>query len=89
MLDKPRDEYYSNQSSRLNTIVGDEGELWIKIIAARDEYERENGRQQALEYFNLWLLDKWGIQLGFESGMVSLNATIVDEQKYTLFLLRY
>ena len=88
-METPRDEYYQNRNSRLNTIIGDESEVWTRIISARDEYEQQHGRQHTQEYFNLWLLTTWGIELKFEEGMVSLNAKIVDEQKYMLFLLRY
>jgi hypothetical protein len=89
VIEPTRDEYYQNRNSRLNTVIGNESELWTKIISARDEYEREHGQQHTQEYFHLWLVNTYGIELRFQEGMVSLNARIVDEGKYMLFLLRW
>ena len=83
------DGYYQDRNSRLNTVIGNDSQIWRKIVAARDDYHSQYGTQSSPEYFNLWLINEWGIELKFEAGMVSLNSQIVDEQKYILFLLKY
>jgi hypothetical protein len=88
MLDKPQDEYYHDRASRLNTIVGDKAELWTKIHAARMEYTNLSETKNK-EEFNLWLRNTYGIELKFKENMVSLDADIIDKQKYTMFLLRF
>lgn len=89
MLDKPRDEYYQNTASRINTVAGDETLVWEKIFLARTEYTEQHGHSNAQQHFNTYLRDTYGIELKFKEGMVSLDVDIIDEEKYTIFLLRF
>lgn len=36
-----------------------------------------------------WLEDTWGIKVHMNAGMITDDYTVVDEKKYTLYLLKY
>jgi len=85
------DEFYSTQEARLNTVIGSESKIWEKISSARKHHSAEwsLNTSHTNDTFNLWLLDTYGIKLGYTDGMINLQFDIIDEQKYLLFLLKY
>lgn len=83
------DDYYRDTDSRINTIIGDNSELWSKISRAGKQFQNESGSAYSIEKFSRWLSDNYGIRLAYGSEMISMEAEIVDEQKLTIFLLKY
>lgn len=90
--EQARDEYYSTKSARLNTIIGDNSEVWDKIAVCHGDWINDNLevlKEERQEQFKTWLLKKYGILIKYSDGMVNLNIDIVDESLFTIFLLKY
>ena len=83
-------ELYNTPERRLDTILGDY-EFWRKMQLARETDGWEHCHQ--IGTMMSWFLDTYGIQLmpaeNDVMGGFSPNVTIVDEQKYMVFLLKY
>lgn len=39
--------------------------------------------------YTKWLADTWGLKVHMNEGMITDYYTVVDEKKYTLYLLKY
>jgi hypothetical protein len=78
---------YSNHQQRLNTIVGESGQIWAKIGVANREYQSSNTATHS--DFATWLQSVYGIKIGYSDGVVNLKYEVVDEAKMLVFLLRY
>jgi len=79
--------YYANTFARIDTIIGHKGIIWQKIAGAKKEFDQLDSYNKD---FSEWIKDTYGINLKFdEHGMVRLDSSIVDEQKYLIFLLKY
>lgn len=39
--------------------------------------------------YPLWLENAWGIKVHMNAGMITDEYTVVDEAKYTMYLLKY
>ena len=82
-----QDEYYANTFARIDTIIGHQGIIWQKIAGAKKDFDQLNSYNKD---FSVWIKDTYGINLQFDQdGMISLNSSIIDEQKYLIFLLKY
>jgi len=78
--------YYANNAARLDTIIGDAGTTWVKVSRAKNEYDQLT----TTESFYVWLQSEYGLKLTFTpDGDLQLANEIVDEQKYTIFLLKF
>lgn len=67
---------------------------WQRLRGARLEYASEKGsdhrRVVAIEDdFYFWMINKYGIQLEFVDGNISGAYTIVDENLFLIFLIKY
>ena len=79
-------KYYANTAARLDTIIGDSAEMWVKVTRAKKEYDSEYNK----ESFYAWLQEEYGIKLQFTpDGDLTLANEIIDPQKFTLFLLKF
>jgi len=78
---------YSNHQQRLNTIVGENGQIWAKISIANKEYQSSDAATHS--DFATWLQSVYGIKIGYSDGVVNLEYTVVDEAKMLIFLLKY
>ena len=78
---------YSNHQQRLNTIVGENGQIWAKISAANKEYQSSDAAAHG--DFASWLQSVYGIKIGYSGGVVNLEYQVVDEAKMLIFLLKY
>lgn len=56
---------------------------WPAIDRVRQHYREEFGPQYSHEHYQDWMLHTWGIDHRFN------YIKIADEQKYTMFLLRF
>ena len=82
-----KSEYYANTAARLDTIIGDAGVTWMKVNRAKQEYDSV---EHPKESFYVWLQQEYGIKLQFTpDGDLKLSNEIVDELKYTIFLLKF
>lgn len=89
-----KDEYYSSAEARLDTIAGPGHQAyWIMIKSAYQEYRNlvsyEPG-EAVLPGFKDYMRDTYGLRMNSdEDGNVLPTYTILDEQKYLIFLLKH
>ena len=77
---------YSSKDARLSTLFGDIGFLG-KIRRARDEYELTHTYD--VELFLAWMEAQYGIKITQNENGLTADYTIVDEQKFLLFELKF
>ena len=83
-----KDEYYSNTEARINTILDWESSgMWRLIVAARRYWGTVDNDYKV---FWDWLDVQWGLRATInDDGTVMPQIMIVDEAKYTMFLLKF
>jgi hypothetical protein len=84
-------ELYSTSEKRLDTLLG-EVSFWARMQRCRTSEEGEKNCTTDTA-MRAWFLDTYGIKL-LSGNTVHINSysqevEIVDEQKYTVFLLKY
>ena len=87
-------QHYDTYEKRLDTVLGAKAQDWARIQRAGEEFNNEFRAVPDIaeddKMFASWLAWTYGIRLtmapnhGFEN-----NFQIVDDQKYTVFLLKY
>lgn len=66
----------------------DKYNYWMRIRRANRDFTKESGIH-SLPPFIQWMKDQWGIEINYEMGSYTAFYTVLDEQKYILFLLKY
>lgn len=61
---------------------------WQKLRSAQQDYDREVG-DFSTDKFNLWLRDRWGLEVEMVDGDYSPYYNVIDEKKYLLFNIKY
>lgn len=80
-------DLYANNAARLDTIIGDAGQMWSLINLAYQDY---NNLGLPKEQFNVWLEETYGVKLQFTpQGELKVDNQIVDNYKYLIFLLKF
>ena len=86
--------HYDSYEKRLDTVLGAEAQDWARIRRARTEFDEEFWAVPDIaeddKHFVSWLAWTYGIQLRLDASFaVESIFDIVDDQKYTVFLLKY
>ena len=92
--DQAKDEYYSSPERRIDTIIGGDSKHYIRLRKCKEEYDRLADAVpigQGFLTFEDFVREWYGVKLHMNSqdGTFGLDYTIVDEQKYTVFLLKF
>jgi len=82
-------ELYSSHERRLDTVMG-QADFWRAMRECRDAEGQEHctSTLATIKFF----FDAYGIQLALsrhDMDRLSTEYTVVDEQKYLIFLLKY
>jgi len=83
-------DLYTDMGRRLDTVLGTKEimEFWTALKNARHDFNDKGGHQH--DGFMEHMRDTYGIQLYFDDeGNIKRDYTIVDEQKYLVFKLKY
>jgi len=68
-------------------------QYWQRLTRANEDYRREydhkNDFAEEKIDFGRWMRDQWGLKIDMETEGITPYYTIVDEQKYLLFLIKY
>ena len=87
-----KDEYYSSTAARLDTIIGGDTTHFLRLQRVKNEYD-ELARAvlvgQGFLTFYDYVKEYYGVKLAFDGEDVSLDYIVVDEKKYTVFLLKF
>ena len=87
-----KDEYYSSTAARLDTIIGGDTSRFLRLQQVKNEYDalaRDVPIGQGFLTFYDYVKEYYGVKLAFDDDNVSLDYTVVDEKKYTVFLLKF
>ena len=87
-----QDEYYANTAARLDTIIGGDTQHFLRLQRVKNEYDelaRAVPVGQGFLTFDDYVREYYGIKLEFDGDSVSLAYTVINEKKYTVFLLKF
>jgi hypothetical protein len=87
-----KDEYYASTAARLDTIIGGDTDHFLRLQRVKNEYDalaREVPIGQGFLTFDDYVREYYGIKLQFDGDNVSLAYSVVNEKKYTMFLLKF
>jgi len=91
---KNNNNLYSDLPNRIDTILGEDTHLHKlkQLSLARNAWMAEFGQEPKLPLdtwsFAMWLHDRWGIELRYNSESMGLAGyNVVDKQKYLLFCM--
>lgn len=87
--DQARDEYYDTPAARIDTIVGKDSTYYLRLRAVKQEWDQvwKSGNHE--HSFPGYLKETYGIEMTIQPEGVDLKYRILDEQKHTLFLLKF
>jgi hypothetical protein len=88
------DEYYADAAARLDTIIGGDTGNYMRLHKAKQEWDRLAAAVpvgQGFLTFEDYTREYYGIKLtvNHKLGGIDLDYTIVDQKKYTVFLLKF
>jgi len=87
-----QDDYYSDTAARLDTIIGGDTSHFVRLQRVKNEWDslaRAVPVGQGFLTFYDYVKEYYGVKLEFDGDNVSLKYTVVDEKKYTVFVLKF
>ena len=87
-----QDEYYSDTAARLDTIIGGDTSHFVRLQRVKNEWDdlaRAVPVGQGFLTFYDYVKEYYGVKLEFDGDNVSLKYAIVDQKKYTVFVLKF
>ena len=87
-----KDEYYQDTAARLDTIIGGDTAHFLRLQRVKDECDdlaQAVPIGQGFLTFNDYLKEYYGIKLTMDGDNVSLDYAVIDEKKYTVFVLKF
>jgi hypothetical protein len=87
-----RDEYYENTDARIDTVLGEIGNNWRRIVKVKREYDTLAAAvplEQGFLTFYDYVREYYGIKMQMNGDDLSPEYEIIDEKKYTVFLLKF
>ena len=87
-----RDEYYQDSASRLDTIIGGDTQHFLRLQRVKNEYDelaRAVPIGQGFLTFYDYVKEYYGIKLVYDGDDIKLDYAVIDEKKYTMFLLKF
>lgn len=87
-----KDEYYNTPAARLDTIIGGDSSHYIRLRRCKEEYDRLADAvpvgQGFLTFYD-YVKEYYGVKMDFDGENVCLDYAVVDDKKYTVFLLKF
>jgi hypothetical protein len=87
-----RDEYYANTAARLDTIIGGDTSHFLRLQRVKNEYDtlaKDVPIGQGFLTFYDYVKEYYGVKLVMDGDNLSLEYAVIDEKKYTMFLLKF
>jgi hypothetical protein len=87
-----KDEYYRDTAARLDTIIGGDTSHFLRLQRVKNEWDelaRAVPVGQGFLTFYDYVKEYYGVKLELDGDNMSLEYSVVDEQKYTVFLLKF
>lgn len=89
LMDKAKDEYYATPEARIDTILGDNKDIYIRLKRVKEEWDQQWKSGNREFSFPEYLKEVYGIEMTIQPEGVDLRYRILDERKHTLFLLKF
>jgi hypothetical protein len=87
-----KDEYYVDTAARIDTVLGEIGNNWRRIVKVKKEYDALADAvpvgQGFLTFYD-YVKEYYGIKMQMDGDDLSPEYEIIDEKKYTVFLLKF
>jgi len=87
-----KDEYYRDTAARLDTIIGGDTTHFLRLQRVKDEYDdlaHAVPIGQGFLTFYDYVKEYYGIKLTMDGDNINLDYAIIDEKKYTVFVLKF
>jgi len=87
-----KDEYYASTAARLDTIIGGDTTHFLRLQRAKAEYDalaHDVPVGQGFLTFYDYVKEYYGVKLELDGDNMSLEYAVIDEKKYTVFLLKF
>jgi hypothetical protein len=87
-----RNEHYADTAARLDTIIGGDTQHFLRLQRVKEEYDtlaRDVPIGQGFLTFDDYVREYYGIKLQFDGDNVSLAYSVINEKKYTMFILKF
>ena len=87
-----KDSYYADTAARLDTLIGGDTQHFLRLQRVKNEYDelaRDVPIGQGFLTFYDYVREYYGVKLAFDGENVRLDYIVVDEKKYTVFLLKF
>jgi hypothetical protein len=87
-----RDEFYANPVARLDTIIGGDTTHFLRLQQVKNEYDalaQEVPVGQGFLTFYDYVKEYYGVKLVYDGDDIKLDYAVIDEKKYTIFLLKF
>jgi alpha-D-ribose 1-methylphosphonate 5-triphosphate synthase subunit PhnI len=85
-------EYYANTAARLDTIIGGDTSHFLRLQRVKNEWDalaRDVPVGQGFLTFYDYVKEYYGVKLVYDGDNLELEYAVVDEKKYTMFLLKF
>jgi len=92
LSDTAKDEYYDTPAARIDTIVGKDSAYYLRLRAVKAEWDEYFKQARGIEIFmnfSEYLRETYGIEMTIQPEGIDLQYRVLDEQKHTLFLLKF
>lgn len=83
------DEYYATPEARIDTILGDNQDVYRRLMKSKTEWDQRWKSGEKDMSFPEYLREVYGIQMTIQPEGVDLRYQVLDEQKHTMFLLKF
>ena len=87
-----KDEYYQDTAARLDTVIGGDTQHFLRLQRVKGEYDdlaHTVPIGQGFLTFYDYVKEYYGIKLTMDGDNVSLDYAVIDEKKYTVFVLKF
>ena len=87
-----KDEYYVDAAARLDTIIGGDTSHFLRLQRVKNEYDalaRDVPVGQGFLTFYDYVKEYYGVKLVYDGDDLKLEYAVIDEKKYTVFLLKF
>ena len=87
-----QDDYYADTAARLDTVIGGDTSHFLRLQRVKKEYDALADAvpvgQGFLTFYD-YVKEYYGVKLVYDGDNVSLDYAVIDEKKYTVFLLKF
>ena len=87
-----RDDYYRDTAARLDTIIGGDTSHFLRLQRVKNEYDtlaQDVPVGQGFLTFYDYVKEYYGVKLVYDGDDIKLDYAVIDEKKYTMFLLKF